>query len=119
MLSCRLGILAALLAPIVTATGPAAADEANILLGQWHLTGSTLDPNRPGFTCTRTDLAFAPDRFGFVVDGKLSVFAVLGYAVKEGEVDVLSGGVDAYTVIDHNTIEFTTFTVRCTYTRTR
>ena len=118
MLSCRLSILAVFMVPILTGSGPAAADEANILIGHWHLTGSTLDPNHPGFTCTRTDLAFAPDRFGFVVDGKLSVFGVLGYAVKGDRVEVLSGGVDSYRVIDRNTIEFTTFTVQCTYTRT-
>jgi len=119
VLRCRLGVLAVFIWPILTASGPAAADEPNILLGQWHLTGSTVDPNHPGFTCTRTDLAFAPDRFGFVVDGKLSVFAVLGYSVKGDQVEVMSGGVDAYQVIDHNTIEFTKLTVKCIYTRTR
>ncbi len=115
----RVSVLAVALAwPTLLATTPASADPSNFLIGKWTLSGSILDQNRPGFTCTRAGFAFAADRYGYLVDGKMTVLPVLGYDRTGEYVSVTyRNGTDSFQVIDQNTIEYTTFSIRCRYSR--
>lgn len=91
-----------------------------MLLGKWQLTSEKQDSIDPGSHCQKTGMLFTPSAEAWIQGGQNTSERVLGYEMSGTDVHVTDmGGVDAYTVIDHNHIQYNQMKVACIYTRAK
>ena len=111
--------VACVIAAISAMSGAAtAAVDPNTLIGKWRLSKQVVDKDHTTLVCTRSGLVFAPDKFGWLIAGKLTVSPVSSYTVSGGNrIFVHAINEEAFTVIDHDTIQGIELSAQCTYTR--
>ena len=114
-------IAVGLFAALAAAAGSAGAGEnATVMIGKWKLTGEKQDTMYPGSHCQKSALLFASGAEAWLEGGKQVNERLLGYAMSGKDVHVTTmGGEDAYTVIDHDHIQYNERLVACTFTRVK
>jgi len=109
------------IAAVAIATSVAAASGAtNVLIGQWVLKQQVINPDYGTYICDRKGLLFTPDKFGYDVRGHWWGLPVSSYDQSNPKhIFLRSTRDEAFTVVDHNTIQQVVGPTTCIYTRLR